>query len=138
MDVKHILVRKQIIPALINDIYCKVLTIELIQRKVAGGGDGVREYLVLEYAPSKRGQPADRLFVPMDQLDQVRRHGAARQQLAHHALDLVEIQPRKPGLLGLSIGQLVPAHAASDPTASTPPGRLEHGPTHDAEAEVHR
>ncbi|MEW9872379.1 transcription-repair coupling factor [Arthrobacter sp. HS15c] len=48
--------------------------IELIQRKVAGGGDGVREYLVLEYAPSKRGAPGDRLFVPTDQLDQVTRY----------------------------------------------------------------
>ncbi|HET8880470.1 MAG TPA: CarD family transcriptional regulator, partial [Arthrobacter sp.] len=48
--------------------------VELIQRKVAGGGDGVREYLVLEYAPSKRGAPGDRLFVPTDQLDQVTRY----------------------------------------------------------------
>lgn len=48
--------------------------VELIQRKVAGGGDGVREYLVLEYAPSKRGAPGDRLFVPTDQLDQVSRY----------------------------------------------------------------
>lgn len=48
--------------------------VELIQRKVAGGGDGMREYLVLEYAPSKRGAPGDRLFVPTDQLDQVTRY----------------------------------------------------------------
>ncbi|CAM3161140.1 Transcription-repair-coupling factor [Arthrobacter ulcerisalmonis] len=48
--------------------------VELIQRKVAGGGEGVREYLVLEYAPSKRGAPGDRLFVPTDQLDQVTRY----------------------------------------------------------------
>ncbi|WP_041684810.1 transcription-repair coupling factor [Renibacterium salmoninarum] len=44
--------------------------LELIQRKVAGT-DGSREYLVLEYAPSKRGAPGDRLFVPTDQLDQI-------------------------------------------------------------------
>ncbi len=48
--------------------------VELIQRKVAGGGEGMREYLVLEYAPSKRGAPGDRLFVPTDQLDQVTRY----------------------------------------------------------------
>lgn len=48
--------------------------VELLQRKVAGGSDGVREYLVLEYAPSKRGAPGDRLFVPTDQLDQVTRY----------------------------------------------------------------
>ena len=40
----------------------------MIVRTVAGAE---REYLVLEYAASKRGQPADRLFVPMDQS----RHG---------------------------------------------------------------
>ncbi|RAN76542.1 transcription-repair coupling factor [Bacillus sp. SRB_336] len=49
--------------------------VELIQRKVAGAGAagavGLREYLVLEYAPSKRGAPGDKLFVPTDQLDQV-------------------------------------------------------------------
>lgn len=44
--------------------------VELIQRKIAGS-TGTREYLVLEYAPAKRGAPGDRLFVPTDQLDQV-------------------------------------------------------------------
>ena len=43
----------------------------MVQRSVAGS---VREYLVIEYAPSKRGQPADRLYVPMDALDQVTRY----------------------------------------------------------------
>jgi len=33
-----------------------------------------REYVVLEYAASKRGQPPDRLYVPTDQLDQVTRY----------------------------------------------------------------
>ena len=45
--------------------------VELMQRVVQGAA---REYLVIEYAPSKRGQPADRLFVPMDQLDQISRY----------------------------------------------------------------
>lgn len=45
--------------------------VELVNRTVQGAA---REYLVLEYAPSKRGQPGDRLFVPMDQLDQVSRY----------------------------------------------------------------
>ena len=44
---------------------------EMVQRSVAGS---VREYLVIEYAPSKRGQPRDRLYVPMDSLDQVTRY----------------------------------------------------------------
>ncbi|MFC7403009.1 transcription-repair coupling factor [Citricoccus sp. GCM10030269] len=50
--------------------------VELQRRKVASGSgaDSYREYLVLEYAPSKRGAPGDRLFVPTDQLDQVTRY----------------------------------------------------------------
>lgn len=45
--------------------------VELVNRTVQGAA---REYLVIEYAPSKRGQPGDRLFVPMDQLDLVSRY----------------------------------------------------------------
>jgi transcription-repair coupling factor (superfamily II helicase) len=45
--------------------------VEMVQRTVAGA---TREYLVLEYAASKRGQPGDRLYVPTDQLDQVTRY----------------------------------------------------------------
>ena len=45
--------------------------VEMMQRTVGGA---TREYLVLEYAASKRGQPGDRLFVPTDQLDQVTRY----------------------------------------------------------------
>jgi transcription-repair coupling factor (superfamily II helicase) len=45
--------------------------IEMVQRKVNGAD---REYLVIEYAPSKRGQPGDRLFVPTDSLDQLSRY----------------------------------------------------------------
>lgn len=45
--------------------------VEMMQRTVAGA---TREYLVIEYASRKRGQPGDRLFVPTDQLDQVTRY----------------------------------------------------------------
>ena len=45
--------------------------VEMVNRTVAGA---TREYLVIEYAPSKRGQPGDRLYVPMDQLDQLTRY----------------------------------------------------------------
>ncbi|MEV6767423.1 transcription-repair coupling factor [Nocardia sp. NPDC051030] len=45
--------------------------VEMIERTIAGAR---REYLVIEYAPSKRGQPGDRLFVPMDSLDQLSRY----------------------------------------------------------------
>jgi transcription-repair coupling factor (superfamily II helicase) len=50
--------------------------VEMRQRQVQGA---TREYLVLEYAPSKRGQPADRLFVPTDGLDQVTRYVGGEQ-----------------------------------------------------------
>ncbi|RIJ76545.1 transcription-repair coupling factor [Nakamurella silvestris] len=45
--------------------------IEMVKRTTGGA---VREYLVVEYAPGKRGQPGDRLFVPMDSLDQLSRY----------------------------------------------------------------
>jgi transcription-repair coupling factor (superfamily II helicase) len=45
--------------------------VEMVQRTVQGA---TREYLILEYAPSKRGQPGDRVFVPTDQLELVTRY----------------------------------------------------------------
>ena len=54
--------------------------VEMAQRVVAGA---TREYLVLEYASSKRGQPADRLYVPMDQLDQVTRYVGGEAPTVH-------------------------------------------------------
>ncbi len=50
--------------------------VEMVQRTVQGA---TREYLVLEYAASRRGQPADRLYVPTDQLDQVTRYVGGEQ-----------------------------------------------------------
>ncbi|HZG91406.1 MAG TPA: transcription-repair coupling factor, partial [Pseudonocardia sp.] len=49
--------------------------VEMRERTVGSANDrATREYLVLEYASSKRGQPADRLFVPTDALDEVSRY----------------------------------------------------------------
>ena len=50
--------------------------VEMVQRSVGSktNTDSTREYLVIEYAPSKRGQPGDRLYVPMDALEQVTRY----------------------------------------------------------------
>jgi len=45
--------------------------VQMMQRTVGGA---TREYLLIAYAASKRGQPADQLFVPTDQLDQVTRY----------------------------------------------------------------
>ena len=46
----------------------------LVQRDNRGQ---VREYLVIDYAPPKRGYPADTLFVPTDQLDLLSRYVGA-------------------------------------------------------------
>jgi transcription-repair coupling factor (superfamily II helicase) len=45
--------------------------VELTSRTAAGA---TREYLVLEYAPGRRGHPPDRLYVPTDQLDEVTKY----------------------------------------------------------------
>jgi len=45
--------------------------LDMVTRTVAGA---TREYLVIEYAASKRGQPRDRLYVPTDSLDQVTKY----------------------------------------------------------------
>ncbi len=54
--------------------------IEMIRRTINGGE---REYLVLEYAPSKRGQPGDRLFVPTDSLEQLTRYVGGESPSVH-------------------------------------------------------
>src|SRR4051812_11946209 len=45
--------------------------VEMVSRTVHGGQ---RDYLIVEYAPGKRNQPPDRLFVPTDSLDQLTRY----------------------------------------------------------------
>ena len=47
-----------------------------MRQRTIGKGENqtTREYLVIEYAPSKRGAPADKLFIPTDQLDQVSKY----------------------------------------------------------------
>ncbi|MCX6402090.1 MAG: transcription-repair coupling factor [Propionibacteriales bacterium] len=50
--------------------------VEMKQREVHGA---VREYLLLEYGPSKRGGPPDRLYVPADTLDQITRYVGGEQ-----------------------------------------------------------
>jgi len=52
--------------------------VELVQREVSSGGRNAvkrsREFLVIEYAPNKRGYPGDKLYVPTDQLDLLSRY----------------------------------------------------------------
>ncbi|MEW1939079.1 transcription-repair coupling factor [Dietzia maris] len=49
--------------------------VEMVERQVRGGdGSSRREYLVIEYAPGKRGAAGDRLYVPMESLGQLSRY----------------------------------------------------------------
>ena len=54
--------------------------VELIQRTVA---QVTREYLVIEYAPAKRGQPGDRIFVPTDTLEQISKYVGGEAPTVH-------------------------------------------------------
>ena len=57
--------------------------VEVVERPVSTGGRdakvSTREFVVLEYAPSKRGHPPDKLYVPTDQLDVLSRYIGADQ-----------------------------------------------------------
>jgi transcription-repair coupling factor (superfamily II helicase) len=54
--------------------------LEMTSRTVQGA---TRDYLVIEYAPSKRGQPPDRLYLPTDQLDEVTRYTGGESPALH-------------------------------------------------------
>jgi transcription-repair coupling factor (superfamily II helicase) len=53
---------------------------ELVHRTV---GTITREYLVIEYASAKRGQPGDRVFVPTDSLEQVSKYVGGEAPTVH-------------------------------------------------------
>jgi len=54
--------------------------LEMTSRTAAGA---TREYLVIEYAPARRGQPPDRLYVPTDQLDEVTKYSGGEAPALH-------------------------------------------------------
>jgi len=54
--------------------------LEMTSRTIQGA---TRDYLVIEYAPSKRGQPPDRLYLPTDQLDEVTRYTGGEAPTLH-------------------------------------------------------
>ncbi|MFV0374757.1 transcription-repair coupling factor [Microbacterium sp.] len=106
--------------------------VELVQREVSSGGrnpvKSTREYLVLEYAPSKRGYPGDKLFVPTDQLDQLSRYvggdapalskmggsdwaaakGKARKAVRDIAVELVKLYSARMAATGHAFGADTP------------------------------
>jgi transcription-repair coupling factor (superfamily II helicase) len=99
--------------------------LEMRQREVQGA---VREYLVLEYGASKRGQPPDRLYVPADALDQVtryvggeqpsldrlgggdwaRRKGRARKAVRQIAAELIKLYAARQATRGYAFGPDTP------------------------------
>lgn len=54
--------------------------VELVHRTI---GAITREYLVIEYAAAKRGQPGDRVFVPTDSLEQVSKYVGGEAPTVH-------------------------------------------------------
>ena len=106
--------------------------VELTQREVSSGGRNAvkskREYLVLEYAPSKRGYPGDKLYVPTDQLDLLSRYvggeapvlskmggsdwaqakGRARKAVRDIAIELVKLYSARMAAKGHAFGPDTP------------------------------
>jgi transcription-repair coupling factor (superfamily II helicase) len=99
--------------------------LEMVERTVGGA---TREYLLIEYASSRRGHPPDRLYVPTDQLDQVtryvggehptldrlggsdwaRRKGRARKAVRQIAAELIKLYAARQATRGHAFGPDTP------------------------------
>ncbi len=102
--------------------------VELVRRTINGGE---REYLIIEYGPSKKGQPGDRLFVPTDALDQVTKYvggetpsvnklggtdwektkGRARKAVKQIAAELIRLYSARMATTGYAFGPDTPWQA---------------------------
>ncbi|GAA4485456.1 transcription-repair coupling factor [Microbacterium panaciterrae] len=106
--------------------------VEMTQREVSSGGRNpvktTRDYLVLEYAPSKRGYPGDKLYVPTDQLDLLSKYvggeaptlskmggsdwsaakGKARKAVRDIAVELVKLYSARMSAKGYAFGPDTP------------------------------
>ena len=99
--------------------------LELVSRKSGvGGNQHEREYLLVEYAPSKRGQSNDTIYVPTDHLDLLTRYvggeapvlsrmggsdwanqkGRARKAVRKIAIDLVKLYSARMSAKGYAFG----------------------------------
>ncbi len=85
--------------------------VEMTKRTIAGAD---REYLVIEYAASKRNQPGDRLYVPTDQLDQLTRYVGGEQPSLHRlgGSDWAKTKTRARKAVREIAGELVRLYAA--------------------------
>jgi transcription-repair coupling factor (superfamily II helicase) len=102
--------------------------VQMRHREIQGA---TREYLVLEYSSSRRGHPADRLFVPTDALDEVSRYvggevptlnklggadwartkGRARKAVRQIAAQLVQLYAARQSAPGHAFGRDTPWQA---------------------------
>jgi transcription-repair coupling factor (superfamily II helicase) len=121
--------------------------LELTQREVSSGGrnavKSMREFLLIEYAPNKRGYPGDKLYVPTDQLDLLTRYvggeapalskmggsdwsaakGKARKAVRDIAVELVKLYSARMASKGYAFGPDTPwQHELEEafPFAETP------------------
>ncbi len=121
--------------------------LELVRREVSTGGrnpvKNMREFLLIEYAPSKRGYPGDKLYVPTDQLDLLTRYvggeapalsrmggsdwaaakGRARKAVRDIAVELVKLYSARMASKGYAFGPDTPwQHELEEafPFAETP------------------
>ena len=85
--------------------------IELIERTIAGVQ---REYLVIEYAASKRGHPADRIYVPTDSLDLITKYVGADTPSIHKigGGDWIKAKSRAKKAVKDIAGELIRLYAA--------------------------
>ena len=85
--------------------------VELVQRTVAGAS---REYLVIEYAASRRGQPADRIYVPTDALEQITRYVGGETPAVHRigGGDWIKAKSRAKKAVKEIAGELIRLYAA--------------------------
>ncbi|MGB4712690.1 MAG: transcription-repair coupling factor [Pontimonas sp.] len=106
--------------------------VEVATREISTGGRDAmkseREFVLIEYAPSKRGSPPDRLFVPTDQLSQLSHYagsdspalskmggsdwsatkGKARKAVRELAIDLVKLYSARMSAPGYAFGPDTP------------------------------
>lgn len=102
----------------------------MTERTVGKGPDASRrEYLVLEYAPSKRGGPGDQLYVPMDQLDMLSRYvGGEKPALSKMGgADWKNAKRKARGAVREIAGELVQLYAARQAAPGTPSPRTARG-----------
>ncbi len=100
--------------------------IEMVQRTVQGA---TREYLVVEYAPAKRGQPGDRLYIPTDQLEQITKYVGGEAPTLHRlgGADWTKTKARAKKAVKEIAADLIKLYSARMAAPGTPSGPTRRG-----------